>query len=63
MDHAVGVSDILKIGEPVEAGQPMAVIHANSDATLEAARPFMQQAFRVTTDPVTPPDLIGEVIT
>ncbi|NQU38989.1 MAG: thymidine phosphorylase [Lentisphaerae bacterium] len=63
VDHAVGVSQILKIGEPVREGQAMAVIHANSDATLEAALPFMKQAFRIATDPVAIPNLIGEVIT
>ena len=63
VDHAVGLSDIVKIGEPVSKGQPMAVIHANSEAALEAALPFVTQAFRVSPDPVVAPDLIGKVIT
>ena len=63
VDHAVGISGILKIGEPVSQGQPMAIIHANSQATLEAAMPFMESAFQVSADPVVPPDLMGKVIT
>ncbi|MBT3293687.1 MAG: thymidine phosphorylase [Verrucomicrobia bacterium] len=63
VDHAVGISGILKIGEPVSQGQPMAIIHANSQATLDAARPFMVTAFQVSADPVVPPDLMGKVIT
>jgi pyrimidine-nucleoside phosphorylase/thymidine phosphorylase len=63
VDHAVGISDIVKIGEKISQGQPMAVIHANSYETIEAARPFVEQAFWVSSYPVVPPDLIGKVIT
>jgi pyrimidine-nucleoside phosphorylase len=62
VDHAVGISHILKIGEPVAKGAPMAVIHANSDAALRAALPFVESAFRIGADPVDVPALIGEVI-
>jgi len=63
VDHAVGISDIVKVGETVAEGQPMATIHANSYETIEAAQPFVEQAFWVSSYSVVPPDLIGKVIT
>jgi pyrimidine-nucleoside phosphorylase len=63
VDHAVGISDIAKIGETVSEGQPMAIIHANSYETIEEAKPFVEQAFWVSSYSVVQPDLIGKVIT
>jgi pyrimidine-nucleoside phosphorylase len=63
VDHAVGISDIVKVGETVAEGQPMAVIHANSYEAIEEAKPFVEQAFWVSSYSVVPPDLIGKVIT
>ncbi len=63
VDHAVGISDIVKIGEKVAEGQPMAVIHANSYDAIAEAKPFVEQAFWVSSYSVVQPDLIGKVIT
>ncbi len=63
VDHAVGISDIVKIGETVSEGQRMATIHANSYEAIEEAKPFVEQAFWISSYSVVPPDLIGKVIT
>ncbi|HBS93141.1 MAG TPA: pyrimidine-nucleoside phosphorylase, partial [Firmicutes bacterium] len=38
IDLAVGLEVLAKPGEWIEAGQPLAVIHANSAAKAEVAR-------------------------
>ena len=44
VDHAVGFSGLVKIGERVEAGAPLCVIHANDEAALAEAREMMMAA-------------------
>ncbi len=63
VDHAVGVSGLAKIGERVEQGQPLALLHANDAALLAEARPLMLAAFRVTERAAPGPELILEEIT
>jgi pyrimidine-nucleoside phosphorylase len=62
IDPAVGITDLVAIGDVVEAGEPLAVLHANDRDKLDAARNILTDAFTVTPDPVTPPDLICDVI-
>jgi pyrimidine-nucleoside phosphorylase len=62
IDHAVGISDLKKIGERVEAGEPLCAIHSNGH---EDDIPFFQtleSAFEISEGPVEPPPLILEVI-
>ncbi|MCX6998386.1 MAG: pyrimidine-nucleoside phosphorylase, partial [Kiritimatiellaeota bacterium] len=63
VDPAVGVADLVKIGEPVEQGQPLAVLHANDERKLAAARTLLESAFRITPAPAPVPPLILEEIT
>lgn len=44
IDPAVGVSHLVKIGERVAAGQPLAMIHANDEAALAEARTMLGKA-------------------
>lgn len=62
IDPAVGVSDLVKVGERVERGQQVAVIHANDEARLAAAKDLLSQAFVFASSPVTPPPLILETV-
>lgn len=62
IDHAVGVTDLVKIGEHVPAGSVLAVIHANSEASLADARAIVEDAIAFSETPVTAPKLIDEVI-
>ena len=63
MDHAVGVSGLVKIGEQVGRGQPLALLQANDAEKLTAARALLQSAFRLTTETVSAPPLIMEEMT
>jgi thymidine phosphorylase len=62
IDHAVGISELVKIGERVEAGAPLAVIHANSDTSLAAAKTMLRDAIKISDTPIAAPSLIDRVI-
>ena len=62
INHAVGVSGLVKVGERVEAGAPLCVIHANSEKTLAEAKELLEEAITLGTKPVKPVKLIDEII-
>ena len=62
VDHAVGINGLVKIGEPVEAGAPLCVIHANDENALAEAKAMLAKAIVIGDSPGTPPQLIDEVI-
>jgi pyrimidine-nucleoside phosphorylase len=47
VDFAVGVSGLIKEGEPVEKGQPLVTIHGNDASKLAEARVMIEKAFRI----------------
>jgi pyrimidine-nucleoside phosphorylase len=62
IDHAVGVSALLKIGERVESGAPLCVIHANDEPALAEAKTTIAKAIQVGDARMTPPRLIEEIV-
>ena len=62
VDHAVGFSSLVKIGERVPPGGVIAVVHASSEAALAEARASVGQAIRFSAEPVSAPQLVDEVI-
>jgi pyrimidine-nucleoside phosphorylase len=44
VDHAVGFSGIKKIGDKVEAGEPLLTVHARSKAALGTVLPLVEKA-------------------
>ncbi len=62
VDHAVGFGDLVKVGERVEAGAALCVIHANDEAALAAAREMMGRAIVVGDEAGVTVKLIDEVI-
>ncbi|MEI6787218.1 MAG: thymidine phosphorylase [bacterium] len=52
IDPAAGLSKLVKIGERVEAGQPLATLHAATRERIDAALPWVRQAFVVGGEPV-----------
>ena len=62
IDHAVGVVLQVKVGDRVEQGQPLMVIHANDSAKLSGARNNLLAAVEWSDEPVSPPDLIHQIV-
>ena len=64
IDHAVGLSDVVAVGEQVGPGErPLAVIHARTEAAAEAAARTIGQAIRIGDDGVEPQPLIARRMT
>jgi pyrimidine-nucleoside phosphorylase len=62
IDHAVGIVLKTKIGDRVEAGQPLLTIHANDEAKLWGARQRLLAAYDWSDEPVNPPPLLHEIV-
>lgn len=58
VDLAVGLEVVRKVGDPVEAGEPMAWIHARSRDQAEAVRARVLAAFRLGDAQIEPPSLV-----
>ncbi len=62
IDPAVGISGLKKIGEPIEVGEPLCIVHSNGhENELELSRE-LTNAFEIAHAPVVPPQLILEII-
>ena len=62
-DHAVGITDLIKIGEHTEKGEPLLTIHANEQKKIDAAILFLDDAFSFSKEKCHETDLIVETIT
>src|ERR1035437_1729892 len=62
IDHAVGFSGLVKVGEPVETGAPLCVVHASDDKALAEVKEMLAEAIKVGAKPVKPVTLIDEII-
>ena len=63
IDPAVGISDLKKIGERIEAGEPLCIIHSNGHEDEIQLFKTLEPAFEISNAPVEPPQLILETIT
>ncbi|MCK2183792.1 thymidine phosphorylase [Halomonas getboli] len=62
IDPAVGLSDIAALGAAVTAGQPLARIHARSEADAERAEAQLRDALTLSDAPCPAPPLIQDTI-
>jgi pyrimidine-nucleoside phosphorylase len=62
IDHAVGIIVHHKVGDYVEAGQPVFTIHANREAGLEQAKRDLPNALAWSDQPVPPLPLFYGVV-
>jgi thymidine phosphorylase len=62
VDHAVGISGLVKIGEHVNRGAPLCVIHANDETSLAEAKARVAQAIVVGAKNLKATPLIDEII-
>jgi pyrimidine-nucleoside phosphorylase len=61
LDFGVGLELLVRLGEPVEAGQPLVRLFARSPHAVQAER-SIQQALVVSESPIVPPPLIAQRI-
>jgi pyrimidine-nucleoside phosphorylase len=62
IDHAVGIVCRAKRGDRVEAGQPLAEVHARTAASAEAAAAALQASYRLGPEPPEPRPIILDVV-
>lgn len=60
IDHAAGLSGLIKIGESVEADQPLVTLHAATQDRIEAALPLVAEAFMIGSGPASAQPLVLE---
>ncbi len=62
IDLAVGIVLTKKIGDPVQKGEPLAIIHSNTE-NVERSLSLIQNHIHINQQPVKSPRLICEMIT
>jgi thymidine phosphorylase len=50
IDFAVGLTDLVELGTKVEAGQPLALVHARTQDAAERAVREVQAAYRIAQE-------------
>ena len=62
IDHAVGLADLIKIGEPVAPGTRLCTLHANDPAKAARAEAILRDAIRFTPAPPRIEPLIQDLL-
>jgi pyrimidine-nucleoside phosphorylase len=62
IDHAVGITALMKIGERVEVGAPLCRIHANDERAFAEAKERIARAIVVGDERSNPVKLVNEII-
>jgi pyrimidine-nucleoside phosphorylase len=62
INPAVGISHLAKVGERIEAGDPLCRVHAGTPAAAGLAQQQLDTAFTLGRDPVVPAALVAEII-
>jgi thymidine phosphorylase len=62
VDHAVGIADLIKIGEPVAPGTLLCTLHINDDAKGARAESLIREAVKFTPSAPTLEPLIQDLI-
>lgn len=62
IDHAVGIEILNKVGDTIQAGQPLFVVHARDEGAFELARQRLLAAHHWSQEPVDPlPHFYGTI--
>ena len=54
IDHAVGIMVMVKVGQKIESGQPLFIIHARDDDSMQEARNNLVDAVKISKNRVDP---------
>jgi len=63
VDHAVGLTDLVAVGTPVAVGEPLARVHARSEATAAQAVAMVQAAYRLGSRAAVAGPVVADRIT
>jgi thymidine phosphorylase len=61
IDHAVGLTDLARVGEAVGSGRPLGVVHARDEAGAEAAIRAVRAAYRLGAAPAQRPLVLERI--
>lgn len=62
IDHAVGLTSIVQIGDRVEKGAPLALVKAHDKAAAEAAATAVKNAIKLSDAPVDTTPVVAEIV-
>jgi pyrimidine-nucleoside phosphorylase len=62
VDHAVGLADLIKIGEPVAPGTRLCTLHSNDDAKAARAEALLREAIEFSPTPPAATPLVQDLI-
>lgn len=62
IDPAVGISRVVKVGEPISHGDPLCLLHVNGEDRLKAARDRILDSIAISDQPPARVPLIAGVI-
>ncbi len=62
IDHATGVVCLVKVGDAVDQGEPLAEIHARDASSADAAVADVAACYRLVDHAVARPPLVLEVM-
>jgi pyrimidine-nucleoside phosphorylase len=62
VDHAVGISQLIKTGEPVSAGTRLCTLHSNDESRRVRAEALLREAIRFSPTPPTVEPLVQDVV-
>jgi thymidine phosphorylase len=61
IDHAVGLTDLARVGEVVGPGRPLGIVHARDEAGADAAARAVRAAYRLGTAPPGQPLVLERI--
>jgi pyrimidine-nucleoside phosphorylase len=62
IDHGVGIEVLHEVGDRVEKGEDLFVLHAKSQSDFESAKKRLLEAHQWSEDPVEPLPLVYEIV-
>lgn len=62
IDHAVGLDNIVKIGEAVNAGDPLMTVHVQNQQQFEAVRQALLDAVEISAEATAAPQSVYETV-
>ncbi|HZS47202.1 MAG TPA: thymidine phosphorylase [Blastocatellia bacterium] len=62
IDHAVGVTLNKKVGDEVEAGEPLCTVHYNDDARLAESLKLIERGYVISEEQASPEPIIRKLI-